>query len=46
MLIIYGTLNHNFSLGILFERNTDTEITQIEMNNQNRAEKSLALKLF
>ena len=43
---IYRTLSHNLSLGILLESNTDTVVAQIETNNQNKAVKSLALKLF
>ena len=43
---IYTILNHIISFNILFDNNTEITVVQMEMNNQNNAVKSLALKLF
>jgi len=43
---IYKTLNRIFSFGILFDKNEEITVTQIEIKSQNNAVKSLALKLF
>ena len=43
---IYKTLNHIVSFNILFDNNTEITVVQMEMNNQNNAVKSFALKLF